>query len=83
MGILGKTAEDVRAPPWPKWRTVGASAPGRHRAEAQATDTPHKSSHGGQNFTASPRQNTKWKNRKITTHPRTNRALIHVTPTWV
>ena len=63
MGILGKTAEDVRAPPWPKWRTVGASAPGR-RPKAQATDTPHKSSHGGQKYTASPKQNTKWKNRK-------------------
>ena len=55
MGILGKTAEDVRAPPWPKWRTVGASAPGRQRPKAQATDTPHKSSHGGQKFTASPK----------------------------
>ena len=83
MGILGKTAEDVRAPPWPKWRTVGASAPGRHRPKAQATDTPRKSSHGGQNYTASPKHKMENEINKISTHPRTNRALIHVTPTWV
>ena len=64
------TRIDASAPPCPKWRNGGAKHPLPAGAGHSATDTPHISSHGGQNSIYSTKQGKQHgeMTRKITSH---------------